>query len=283
MTVPNEYNIIDGLPGVGPDVLLIVLSEIRLISNAVQFLGVCKKTHKLMKHSRFMKIVEQLNYPISIINNDPDCVELVEIDDVQKKINMIDFGKSTISLDQVLDNGIWSLEAMLQSTNGTAAIGIVRDSYDIPANTQFWKKPHTDHIAAFQGDGYSVFYKGKGTYGNERFNDDQILRLEFDSFKGTLILFIDNVQQPVYFSGIKEKVRFIITSIIIQCIPFGIAISNICSIRSMHLQRSSDKNQSLCKRKALPTPTPIIYSASPITIIETSASRSLGITTTYPI
>ncbi|KAA6374447.1 MAG: hypothetical protein EZS28_030023, partial [Streblomastix strix] len=28
--------------------------------------------------------------------------------------------------------------------------------------------------------------------------------------KGTLILFIDNVQQPVYFSGLKEKVRFII-------------------------------------------------------------------------
>ncbi|KAA6373601.1 MAG: hypothetical protein EZS28_030872, partial [Streblomastix strix] len=40
--------------------------------------------------------------------------------------------------------------------------------------------------------------------------DKQILRLEFDSFKGTLILFIDNVQQPVYFSGIKEKVRFIV-------------------------------------------------------------------------
>ncbi|KAA6368198.1 MAG: hypothetical protein EZS28_036275 [Streblomastix strix] len=183
MTVPKEYNVIGGLARVGPDVLLYVLSEIRLISNAVQFL-------------------------------EPDCVEFLNIDDVQKKINMIDFGWKPISLDQVLDNGIWSLEAMFDYTfGGTAAsIGIVRDSYDIPINTQFWKKPHTDHIAAFQGggSGYSVFYKGKGTYGNERFKGNQILRFEFDSFKGTLILFIDNVQQPVYLSGIKEKVRFII-------------------------------------------------------------------------
>ncbi|KAA6318172.1 MAG: hypothetical protein EZS28_054982, partial [Streblomastix strix] len=58
--------------------------------------------------------------------------------------------------------------------------------------------------------GFSVFYKGKGTNGNEKFKDNQILRLEFNSFKGTLILFIDNVQQPVYFYGIKEKVRFIV-------------------------------------------------------------------------
>ncbi|KAA6404080.1 MAG: hypothetical protein EZS28_000382 [Streblomastix strix] len=213
MTVPNEYNIIDGLAGVGPDVLLVVLSEIRLISNAVQFLGVCKKTQKLMKHSRFMKIVEQLNYPISIINKDPGYVYLIDIDDVQKKINMIDFGKSTISLDQVLNNGIWSLEAMLQSTYGDADIGIVRDSYDIPANTFYWNKPHTDHIAAF-GSGYlPVCYKGQRTFGNTGFEDNEILRAEFDSFKGTLVLFVDNVQQPVYLSGINEKVRFIVSMI----------------------------------------------------------------------
>ncbi|KAA6368326.1 MAG: hypothetical protein EZS28_036147, partial [Streblomastix strix] len=167
MTVPKEYNVIGGLPGVGPDVLLVVLSEFRLISNAVQFLGVCKKTHKLMKHSRFMKIVEQLNYPISIINNDPDCVEFLDIDDVQKKIQKNKYGFCTISLDKVLNNGIWSLEAMFQNSYRDTYIGIVRDSYVIPANTFFLSKPHTDHIAAF-GSGY-VYYKGQGTEGNDRF------------------------------------------------------------------------------------------------------------------
>ncbi|KAA6359949.1 MAG: hypothetical protein EZS28_044524, partial [Streblomastix strix] len=87
---------------------------------------------------------------------------------------------------------------------------IVRDSYDIPANAYYDNKLHTDHVAAFRSGGYSVYYKGQGTNGNDLFKDNQILRLEFDSFKGTLILFIDNVQQPVYFSGIKEKVRFIV-------------------------------------------------------------------------
>ncbi|KAA6404082.1 MAG: hypothetical protein EZS28_000384 [Streblomastix strix] len=209
MTVPKEYNIIDGLLGLGENIMLELLSEFRLISNAVRFLGVCKKTHRLMKHSRFMKIVEQLNYPIQTINIDHDCLEFLNIDDVQKKIQKNKFGFCTISLDQVLDNGIWSFEAIFDDKfGGNAAIGIVRNSYDIPANVYYHDYPHNDHIAAFRY-GY-VYYKGKATDGNDRFKGNQILRLELDSFKETLILFIDNVQQPVYLSGIKEKVRFIV-------------------------------------------------------------------------
>ncbi|KAA6361964.1 MAG: hypothetical protein EZS28_042509, partial [Streblomastix strix] len=120
----------------------------------------------------------------------------------------------TISLVHVLENGILSLETLFQHTyeGDGIAIGIVRDSYNVPAKACYWSSPHTDHIAAFCGgkSTYSVWYKGQGTKGNNLFTDNQIIRLEFDSVKGTLILFIDNVQQPVYFSGIKEKVRFII-------------------------------------------------------------------------
>ncbi|KAA6364378.1 MAG: hypothetical protein EZS28_040095, partial [Streblomastix strix] len=150
-------------------------------------------------------------YPIAIISKVPDYVEFIDIDGVQKKINKKKNDWSTISLVQALDNGIWTVEALFQNTDRYAVIGIVRDSYDIPANAWYSVKPHTDHIAAFCGKNcdYPVWYKYQGTYGNAEVHDNQILRLEFDSFKGTLILFIDNVQQPVYFSGIKEKVRFI--------------------------------------------------------------------------
>ncbi|KAA6373136.1 MAG: hypothetical protein EZS28_031336, partial [Streblomastix strix] len=152
-------------------------------------------------------------YPIAIINKIPGDIEFIDIDGVQKKIDKTKTGDNTISLVQVLDNGIWTMEALFQNTYRDA-IGIVRvrDSYDIPANAWYWAGPHTYHIAAFCGQyyGYPVWYKYYGTKGNAKFKDNQILRLEFDSFKGTLILFIDNVQQPVYFSGIKEKVRFII-------------------------------------------------------------------------
>ncbi|KAA6379300.1 MAG: hypothetical protein EZS28_025172 [Streblomastix strix] len=213
MEAPSEYNIIGGLLGLGPDILLEILSELRLISNAVQFLGVCNKTHQLMNHQRFMTIIETLSYPIEIINKEPDCVIFVDIDGYQKKISKKKTGDNTISLVQVLNNGIWTLEALFQNTKGYfITIGIVRDSYDIPANAAYADKPHTDHIAAFRGKSstYPVWYKYQGIGRNTKFKDNQILRLEFDSFKETLILFIDNVQQPVYFSGIKEKVRFII-------------------------------------------------------------------------
>ncbi|KAA6370459.1 MAG: hypothetical protein EZS28_034014 [Streblomastix strix] len=133
----------------------------------------------------------QSDFPIVIINKDPDCIEFIDIDGVLKKINKKDYEFCTISLVQVLDNGIWTIETMFLNTQGIA---------------------DTDHIAAFCGGNYPypVWYKYYGTGGNAGFIDNQILRLEFDSFKGTLVLFIDNVQQPVYFTGIKEKVRFIV-------------------------------------------------------------------------
>ncbi|KAA6374053.1 MAG: hypothetical protein EZS28_030421 [Streblomastix strix] len=183
------------------------------IKDTIQFLGASKKIYNLMNHSRFSKIVEKLSYPISIINKEPDCIGFIDIDGVQKMIDKKKDSYTTISLTQVFENEIWSFETMFMKTKGFSGIGIVRDSYDIPANADCYAYPHTDHIAAFCGGGYQypVWYKGKGTYGNDRFKENQILRVEFDSFKAILILFIDNVQQPVYFFGIKEKVRFIIS------------------------------------------------------------------------
>ncbi|KAA6390748.1 MAG: hypothetical protein EZS28_013725 [Streblomastix strix] len=210
--IPHEFNVIGGLLGLGPDILLEILSDL-LISDSIQFLCVCKKTNRLMKHARFYRIIETLTKRIEIMNKDPADIELVDIDCVQKKIIKKKIGFVTTALTQVLVDGFWSIEAIFQNTEITgAAIGIVRDSYDIPAKASYSSKPHTDHIAAFSNEsrGKPVWYKGLGTYGNSKFKDNQILRLEFDSYKETLILFIDNVQQPVYFQGINEKVRFIV-------------------------------------------------------------------------
>ncbi|KAA6370058.1 MAG: hypothetical protein EZS28_034414, partial [Streblomastix strix] len=82
-----------------------------------------------------------------------------------------------------------------------AAVGIVQDSYDIPADAAHSLQP------PYSG---CVNHKEYVSYGNTSFKENQSLRLEFDSEKGTLVLYIDDVQQPVYISGIKEKVRFII-------------------------------------------------------------------------
>ncbi|KAA6396268.1 MAG: hypothetical protein EZS28_008204 [Streblomastix strix] len=58
MTVPKEYNVIDGMIGLGPDILLEVLSEMTSIRDVQQFLGVDKKTFALKEHARFAKSTE---------------------------------------------------------------------------------------------------------------------------------------------------------------------------------------------------------------------------------
>ncbi|KAA6379371.1 MAG: hypothetical protein EZS28_025102 [Streblomastix strix] len=172
-----------------------------------------------------------VSYPISIINKKHEDIDLVDIDGYQKKIVKLSDDYNTISLAHVLDQGIWSLESIFQTiedetTVHFSAIGIVQDSYDIPSDAAHCLQPHTAHMAAFTGLSYSggVNHKEQDIYGNASFKENQSLRLEFDSDKGTLVLFIDDVQQPVYVSGIKEKVRFII------CMHY---VGSSCLIRSL--------------------------------------------------
>ncbi|KAA6378663.1 MAG: hypothetical protein EZS28_025810 [Streblomastix strix] len=213
MTVPTQYNVIGGLPGLGLDIMLELLSEFRLISNAVQFLGINKKTFQLKNHALFFKIIETLNYPVSVINNDPPEIVFSDIDGVMKKISKQNDRFVTISLTQVLENGIWTMEVEFNNSNDWAAIGIVRDTYEIPPNIYPNRNPHRDHMVLYGmhsfGNG-KVFYKGNGTSGNIAFKDNQKIKAEFDSEKGTLIFSVDGVQQPVYVTGIDEKVRFIV-------------------------------------------------------------------------
>ncbi|KAA6370086.1 MAG: hypothetical protein EZS28_034387, partial [Streblomastix strix] len=143
---------------------------------------------------------------IAIISKDPEDIDFIDIDGYQKRIVKKKDDYDTISLSQVLYDGIWQLETMFQveedeDTVHFAAVGIVQDSYNIPADVAHSLQP------PYSG---GVNHKEQDTYGNTSFKENQSLRLEFDSDKGTLVLYIDDVQQPVYISGIKEKVRFII-------------------------------------------------------------------------
>ncbi|KAA6393899.1 MAG: hypothetical protein EZS28_010569, partial [Streblomastix strix] len=77
MAVPKDYNVIDGMIGLGPDILLEVLSEMTSIRDVqqvipffafsalqaclyeyFQFLGVQKKTFGLKDHGRLTKSTE---------------------------------------------------------------------------------------------------------------------------------------------------------------------------------------------------------------------------------
>ncbi|KAA6367971.1 MAG: hypothetical protein EZS28_036502 [Streblomastix strix] len=118
---------------------------------------------------------------------------------------------NTISLTQVLEDGIWAMEAEFQGNNtNCTGIGIVSDLIDIPSGTYPNGGPNSEHMAVLWGSGGQIYSKGNSIIGNQKFNVAQIIKVEFDSEEGTLIFFIDDIQQPVYISGIVEKVRFIV-------------------------------------------------------------------------
>ncbi|KAA6361866.1 MAG: hypothetical protein EZS28_042607, partial [Streblomastix strix] len=168
-------------------------------------------------------------YPIQIINNDPDEIVFSDIDGIMKKISKKNDKWTTVSLTQILENGIWQMEAEFNNSQNCAAIGIVRDTYNIPADTHPCDYTHCDHMVSYGMSGYyygdgAVYYKGNGTKGNIGYNDNQKIKAEYDSEKGTVIFSVDGVQQPVYVRGINEKVRFIIY---IYCTQAS------CTIRSL--------------------------------------------------
>ncbi|KAA6395763.1 MAG: hypothetical protein EZS28_008709 [Streblomastix strix] len=160
----------------------------------------------------FLDFSISIDFPVALINKDPDDFELVDIGRQMKKIIKKKQNQNTVSLTQVLDIGIWSIEVEFENIGVYAAVGIVQDSYDIPSNAHPWLEPNNQHMIVFTSEKYfgSVWCKGKEINGNKQFKDNQIVRLEMDCEEGTLTLFLDDVQQPLFISGIKEKVRFIV-------------------------------------------------------------------------
>ncbi|KAA6363309.1 MAG: hypothetical protein EZS28_041164, partial [Streblomastix strix] len=169
------------------------------------------------------------DYLISLINNDPPEIVFSDIDGIMKKISKKNSKQITVSLTQILENGIWQMEAEFNNSDPVAAIGIVRDTYNIPANIHPCLDPHCPHMVSYGMSGFrfgdgAVYYKGNGTPGNIAYKDNQIIKAEFDSEKGILIFSVDGAQQPVYVRGINEKVRFFIYI----CYPQA-----SCTIRSL--------------------------------------------------
>ncbi|KAA6386430.1 MAG: hypothetical protein EZS28_018043 [Streblomastix strix] len=108
-----------------------------------------------------------------------------------------------------MENGIFSLEGKFSSKEKLGGIGIVQDSYSIPAGAHPNKSPYQEHLVTYHGPyhgGGTVSCKGKTVSGNIAIPGNSTVRAEYDSEKGTLIYFVNSVQQPVYITGIKEKI-----------------------------------------------------------------------------
>ncbi|KAA6377572.1 MAG: hypothetical protein EZS28_026902, partial [Streblomastix strix] len=144
--IPHEFNVVNSLTGLGPDILTDLLSEMQHIEDVIQLVGVNKKALNLKIHPRFIQILEQISrdkdYPIEINNPDLTDIDITDVDEVMKKITKKKAQYSTISFDQILESGIWVFETQFTlSQLGFVGVGIIQESCNIPANCFPFQKP----------------------------------------------------------------------------------------------------------------------------------------------
>ncbi|KAA6395335.1 MAG: hypothetical protein EZS28_009136 [Streblomastix strix] len=176
-----------------------------------------KGSANMHQNDELIKIKEKLsnfkmNFPISILNQDSEEIDFISIDEYQRKIIKKSIKNSIISLSRVFESGIWSMEVQFSvAESNWIAVGIVQDSYTIPPNSRPDLSPHQEHMAIYTGSAWTknVMCKGINIVGNAPI-ESQIVKAELNFGKGTLSFFLNDLQQPVYISGINEKVRFII-------------------------------------------------------------------------
>ncbi|KAA6376392.1 MAG: hypothetical protein EZS28_028082 [Streblomastix strix] len=174
------------------------------------------ETEKNQKNMKNNKLKQDIPIPISISNQNSPQILFTDVDGSMKRISKKQKRNNVIPLTQVLENGTYSLEVEFQKTdNVMLGIGIMQESYNFPSGADVFPffNPHQSHIAIYCGkyeNENTLWCKGSKTAGNVYVANNKIIRAEYDSEKGTLIFFNDNIQQPVYVSGIKEKVLFII-------------------------------------------------------------------------
>ncbi|KAA6376147.1 MAG: hypothetical protein EZS28_028325 [Streblomastix strix] len=112
-----------------------------------------------------------------------------------------------------MSDGIWSMEAKFQNKQNQEAIGIVKASNNII--TGQCPCCHEGQDIVIYGEGCGdidcLAHNNNRQLGNTKYGDNQLVRAELDFDKGTLTFFLDNVQQPLYISWIKEKVSFLVS------------------------------------------------------------------------
>ncbi|KAA6374562.1 MAG: hypothetical protein EZS28_029912 [Streblomastix strix] len=117
-----------------------------------------------------------------------------------------------VSLNKEIKNGIRSLTVRFGKCNflgfAQGYVGIAKSTYKIPYPCIPNVKPHCQNMLGYLGLDGEVCYKGQSIKGNSKFKDGQLITLELNYDDGTLHIFADRKQQPIFVKGIKEAVKF---------------------------------------------------------------------------
>ncbi|KAA6391353.1 MAG: hypothetical protein EZS28_013121 [Streblomastix strix] len=159
------------------------------------------------------QVIINQDFPIQIINHDPSSFGFADVNGVQKKITNLKQNRNSVSLTQDMSDGIWSMEATFTNLQNQGAIGIVRATRNLVTGNCPCCYEGCNDIVIYGGCcGHKEYCSCKGIRhsGNTKYGDNQLVRAELDFGKQTLTFFLDNIQQPVYITGIREKVRFMV-------------------------------------------------------------------------
>ncbi|KAA6379090.1 MAG: hypothetical protein EZS28_025382 [Streblomastix strix] len=117
-----------------------------------------------------------------------------------------------IPLNKEMTKGIHNVSARFDKSNlngfSLVYIGITKASHAIPCPCKPFDEQNNKSMLFYHGSSGNVCFKGKGTEGNSRFSDGQLITMELNADVGTLHFIVDGIQQPVFVRGIKEAVKF---------------------------------------------------------------------------
>ncbi|KAA6363363.1 MAG: hypothetical protein EZS28_041110, partial [Streblomastix strix] len=156
------------------------------------------------------QVIINQDFPIQIINYDPSSFGFADVDGVQKKITNLKSSYNSVSLTQDMIDGIWSMEGIFQNKQDRGSIGIVKATRNLVTGKCPCCEDGYQDIAFYGGCCCQICclaHNNNRHSGNTKYGDNQLVRAELDFGKETLTFFLDNVQQPVYIYGIREKVR----------------------------------------------------------------------------
>ncbi|KAA6394364.1 MAG: hypothetical protein EZS28_010110 [Streblomastix strix] len=213
ISVPQEYNVIDGFIGLGSYIHLEMMNKMDDLPDVQQFIGVNKRIFQLKDHPRFNDVIENalIDKKSEIENPDPtgQDVKLEHFNGLLRKAVVLIKEDISISLNKVIKNGIHSISVIFDKCGYLSGyIGICKADYKIPYPCKPWDKPHCQNMLYYWGFDGKICFKGNATGGNAEFYHSQLLTMELNMDAGTLHFFVDGVQQPVFVHGINEPVKF---------------------------------------------------------------------------
>ncbi|KAA6381035.1 MAG: hypothetical protein EZS28_023439 [Streblomastix strix] len=133
-TVPKDYNVVDGLLGLGQYILLETFSEMMNLDDLQQLLQTCKKTHNLKDHPRYHTILE--SFRLHAIES-PCLLDLV-IDGNTFTHTSENENYCTVQFDKLIDRGIVKVDIL--NIYNLVGVGITDESVRFDRNERPWAK-----------------------------------------------------------------------------------------------------------------------------------------------